>query len=545
MKKLLLLSLFFSGFMLNAQEFFLKDSIKGIWGLKDVNGKIIPSVAYYCQGEYPVFSEGLAMMYKFIPDDRIDSLAVWGYINVSGDVSIPFKYNHAENFNDGVAFANIVITEKDGTFIENKNIILDKTGKEHPLSEEYRNIQLFHEGIAIVSNDLRFCHGKWGFIDSLGREITPLKYDQVWEFSEGLAAVNIGAIGCEGGKWGFIDKKGKVVIPIKYDYVGMIDGGYDLFGFQFGKAIVGLGKESFYIDKKGVLSKIPTRKEENNQLTDEKHKEYPIRNFSSGWYGFEDEKGNRIATGFDMAYPFWDGVKIVQVKKNGKWAYLNARGDLITEFKYDDSEEFKDGCAIVSTGKNGNYAFGLIDSTGKEILALGSYDFMYDFKNGMAAVRKNKKYGYIDTKGKEIIPCIYDRTDGFNSKVAFTVLNKKEGFIDQRGKEVIPFGKYDNLKETNNGFFRFSRLGKEGLIDAEGKEIVPAKKYQSIATEFYEGLAMVYDQNHKIGFINEEGKEIIPCIYDRADDFYYGEKAKVKLYNRYFYIDKNGKEIVE
>lgn len=546
MKKLLLLSMLFSALTLHAQEFFLKDSLKGIWGLKDVNGKIISSVAYYCEEKYPVFSEGLAAMYKFVPDNRIDSLSVWGFIDEAGNVIIPFKYNSAESFSNGIARVSIVKTEQDGTFIENENFLIDKKGNEHKLSSIYKRMHAFQEGIAVVSDtEFGWCNGKWGFIDSLGQEITPLKYDQVWEFSEGLAAVNIGSIECQGGKWGFIDKKGKEVIPLIYDYVGMIDGGYDLFGFQFGRAIVGQGEKSFYINKKGVLSKIPPRKEEDEQVTKEKYKESPIRTFNNGKYGFNDQNGKIIVPAkYDMAYSFSNGITIVQVKLNGKWAYINSRGEEITAFKYDKAEHFVDGCAIVATGKNGNYAFGLIDSTGAEILALGSYDFMFHFKNGLAAVEKNNKYGYINTKGKEIIPCIYDRSDGFNSKLAFTLLNGKEGFIDQTGKEVVPFGKYKNLRELNNGFIEFKVYGKTGLLNTEGQEILPAKKYSSISPEFHDGLAMVYGQNNKIGYINEEGQEIIPCIYDRADDFYNG-KAEVKLYDRYFYIDKTGKEIVE
>ena len=65
---------------------------------------------------------------------------------------------------------------------------------------------------------------KWGFCDKNKKIVIPLKYDAVYPFWEGLAAVNIGAESYEGGavsggKWGFIDKTGKEVIPLKYDCV--------------------------------------------------------------------------------------------------------------------------------------------------------------------------------------------------------------------------------------------------------------------------------------------------------------------------------------
>src|SRR5690606_31841971 len=45
------------------------------------------------------------------------------------------------------------------------------------------------------------------------------KYDSVWEFTEGLAAVY------KDDKWGFIDNTGKVVIPIIYDEVDIFSEG--------------------------------------------------------------------------------------------------------------------------------------------------------------------------------------------------------------------------------------------------------------------------------------------------------------------------------
>ena len=57
--------------------------------------------------------------------------------------------------------------------------------------------------------------GKWGFKDAAGQIVIAAKYDMVREFSEGMVAVNLGAVKSkimnhdpEGGKWGFIDMRG-------------------------------------------------------------------------------------------------------------------------------------------------------------------------------------------------------------------------------------------------------------------------------------------------------------------------------------------------
>lgn len=45
--------------------------------------------------------------------------------------------------------------------------------------------------------------GKYGFVDKMGKEVIPPKFDFAFRFQEGLAPVRIN------GKWGVIDKTGK------------------------------------------------------------------------------------------------------------------------------------------------------------------------------------------------------------------------------------------------------------------------------------------------------------------------------------------------
>ena len=104
---------------------------------------------YDCLDEY---SEGLA---------RVCNDYDWGFIDKSGTLVIPCKYNYAYFFREGLA------------------------------------------GVKL--------NGKYGFVDKSGTEVIPCKYDEAFSFSEGLACV------CLNDKWGFIDKSGTLVIPCKYD----------------------------------------------------------------------------------------------------------------------------------------------------------------------------------------------------------------------------------------------------------------------------------------------------------------------------------------
>ena len=56
--------------------------------------------------------------------------------------------------------------------------------------------------------------GKWGFVDINGKPICEFIYDDVRDFSEGIAAVKIG------DKWGYINEQGDEICEIRYDAVG-------------------------------------------------------------------------------------------------------------------------------------------------------------------------------------------------------------------------------------------------------------------------------------------------------------------------------------
>ena len=75
------------------------------------------------------------------------------------------------------------------------------------------------------------------------------------------------------------------------------------------------------------------------------------------------------------------------------------------------------------------------------------YDKAISFSEGLAAVKNKDKYGFIDIKGNQVVPCIYDEV--YNSANLYTYYRfsnglarvkkaGKWGFIDKRGNEVIP-----------------------------------------------------------------------------------------------------------
>lgn len=255
-------------------------------GFIDWTGKVVVPAKYDGAGD---FTEGFAAVWK---NDKV------GFIDKTGKEVVPVSYDMAQNFSEG--FAAVMKNNKIG--------FVDKTGKEVIPCAYSNSAAGFSEGLAAVEKG-----GKWGFIDKTGKEAIPFQYDTVYSFSEGLAVVE------KNGKMGYIDKTGQEAFPCQYDYV---------YSFSDGLAMVAKNNKGGYIDKTGK-EVIPPQ------------------------YDFSKEFCNGLAP----------------VMKNNKWGFINKNGELVVPFQYDDAAPFSEGFAWVVKSGNG----GFIDKTGKEVVEPKTY----------------------------------------------------------------------------------------------------------------------------------------------------------------------------
>ena len=348
----------------------------------------------------------------------------------TGDVVIPFKYDW-------------IYSEEEGMFvvgIGDKYSLLN--GKGEKITDiKYREVGKFKGGRARVG---KYENGemKYGYIDRNGKEIVPIKYDDGADFSEGLACVEVG------GKIGFIDKRGKEVIKIKYKYWHCYNEVADytpISNFRCGLACVIIGNKWGYINKKGKVV-IPAK--------------------------------------YDKAYRFSENRAFVCI--GDKYGYIDKKGNIIGSLKYDYTVfdlDFREGCAKVYKARQTSFdgEFGIINKNGKEIVTIGKYDELGYFSEGRALVKKGEKYGYVNNKGKLVIPLKYDAASDFRENLALVQIGNKMGYINKNGKIVIPL-KYD------------------------------------YASDFRDNLAWVRLGN-KMGYINKKGKLKISAKFDETDDF--------------------------
>jgi hypothetical protein len=315
------------------------------------------------------------------------------------------------------------------TFEENGKIgILNNKGKKITTAkydkyiiiddEEYSFIATFYEGLCSV-----FINNKMGFIDLNGKEVTPIEFSYVRDFTvDGIAAVQ------KDGKWGFINRKGKQIVPLVYDMV---------LNFKNGKAIVILDKKINFIDTKG--EKISNL----NYSLYNKYKEgsLTIINNDIRQFGFMGTGG--ILPNFYDKIAFFENADYILVKLNKKVGIINLNAKEIIPPIYDEFGSF-DGKYFYLWK---NHKEGIIDNEGR-IISPFVYGSIRPFSEGLSLVKldlvfvpnKNKnedeRYGYIDENGKEVIPRIYDNAWDFNNGKAKVNIANREFYIDKSGKEI-------------------------------------------------------------------------------------------------------------
>jgi DNA-binding transcriptional regulator/RsmH inhibitor MraZ len=297
------------------------------------------------------FHDGRAVIYFKKEDGNPDVNAFSvGYIDETGRMVIPARFDAAFDFSEGLAY---VESKGTGAFINRQGqtvITLPKKMSAALDSFAYG----FHEGRAAVRID-----GDYGFVDRTGRLLCK-GYTRVASFSEGLAAVAV-----DWGipaKYGFINTKGELVIPARFAAVLAGHNIGALSHFSEGLASVRVGEEYGFIDKSGQFV-IPLK--------------------------------------FSFAGDFSEGLAFVRVGEQA--GYINKSGEwaITSEEKILKGEKFKEGLAAVGFDRGTGY----LNHTGKIII---QPQFLEggEFVGGVAAIDFRMAPGlyYIDKTGKAIWP---------------------------------------------------------------------------------------------------------------------------------------------
>lgn len=178
------------------------------------------------------------------------------------------------------------------------------------------------------------------------------------------------------------------------------------------------------------------------------------------------------------------------------------------------------------------------------------YVVIKNFHEGFAAVaNKDGKWGYINSKGEEVIPCKYESAFEFSEGLACVYVSKDNQsveFIDERGNVVIKgyfgYGYYAPLGFVNGKCFVFDKDENELWIDKEGKKVDEPQ----IVDEDYESDGTVkFEVDDKVGVKDSLGNVLVSAKYSFVDNFSQGLAVAQLLCGDkviYGYVDKKGND---
>ncbi|WP_146549001.1 WG repeat-containing protein [Rummeliibacillus suwonensis] len=210
-----------------------------------------------------------------------------------------------------------------------------------------------------------------------------------------------------------------------------------------------------------------------------------------------------------VVQPF--GSKLLAVKLEEKWGYMNSKGKMVIPAIFEDAHNFHEELASV---KN-NGKWGYIDTNGEFIVKAEYEEAAPAFHESYTQVAKKGKWGIINKRGKIIIPLKYAETCAVGEGLTPIKIGGKYGFMNMKGKMVIP-AKYTHAYNFQNGLAPVKSKGKWGYINKSGKLIIP---YKYIDVEsFNKGYARVVLQkanNYFYGVINQKGKTVLEIKYNQ------------------------------
>ena len=148
--------------------------------------------------------------------------------------------------------------------------------------------------------------------------------------------------------------------------------------------------------------------------------------------------------------------KVASIKAT-EGASINKTNNLTKEIDVN-----KAGEPLFKNKKDGKYGF--VNAKGEQVVEC-KFDRVDDFREGLAAVREDYKWGYINTKGEQVVECKFDRVDDFSEGLVGVMKDGKWRYINTKGNFIV-HDEYNNKIEVS-GKFDYVCDFREGLAEVK------------------------------------------------------------------------------
>jgi hypothetical protein len=200
--------------------------------------------------------------------------------------------------------------------------------------------------------------------------------------------------------------------------------------------------------------------------------------------------------------------------------------------------------------------------TGRIIIP-AQYLHAWNFSEGLGAVVKNNKVGFINDRGKEIIPLKFHYHCGYDNRIDFlfkdgccTMTDSlgKHGLIDKTGKWLIE-PQYDYIQNPEFGYRKVKLGDKYGLLDIN-RQWKFQVKYDGI-TVLKDGF-LLFNDGIQQQVASGGSTVVLPFVYDETNLLHYnsgkvndaGEDILIKsdyivfsIHEKWGLLDKDGEMV--
>lgn len=382
---------------------FLRIRIADKWGFLSEDN------AYFISPKYDFvepFSEGLAVV-------TINSKV--GFISKTGEQKIEAKFDDAYSFQNG--YAVVELDEKFGlinrsgefvvpanyeglgniieglSFFESNNEgygYFDRKGLVR-LKPEYTDAGNFDNGIAMVSKN-----DNYGVIDEFGTTFIPFMYQEINKLDSNHFGVK------SQDYWGVLNLKQDTILPFVYSYIGYVDSNLFIVEKDF--------KFNFW---NRTTNKIVS------EVWFENYPEYRVLGkFKKGYAKIKTDKGYNFINnnGLLLFTKYYDNLgeynTHIAFEKEGKWGYLNQKGQVIVQPSYDKTISFNREGGIVDLWP----LKGIVDGSGSLLLDVYYEDFTF-ITDSLCIVKSRGRYGLITTQKDTVLAIEHKNIEPYSNSV--------------------------------------------------------------------------------------------------------------------------------
>jgi hypothetical protein len=509
--------------------------LKGAWGVLNLNNERVTSPLY---SALTVGDGSLLVASKQSQALKIST----GCIGTNGEIVIPFEYTGVTQ----VHSLRIVAFVRDGNAF--KHGLIDLENKVL-IPFQYRNIY----PIGTLRYAVEDFKGKIALFSENGRQISGFTIDSISHFNSNLAVLY------EAGKKGLINREGELVSEAKYRdiqisqnvvKVRMPDEWHVLKANNATDEIIGadsivsLSEKRFKIGNAGIVKLVD---ENLKPISDEIFSD--VSQFKNGLAIFQS--ANRY------------GV----LKKNGK-SVLKAQFQKII---------LSDDYILTLERSTDKLSWSLRDTLGRKLHSK-TYEQILDKQSSIFPVMKNGYWGAINSKGIEIVACVYDsileiadNQLAVKFKGQYGIISLKEEWLaypqpnpvrlinqDRYWKQVdktiflcsfkgtVLYFTINRIEMKDTHFIEYIHPGGTWTIDFDGRiinrQLPPDEPAEKIfpSTEGLRGIK----KNGKFGFIDDQGRLRVANRYENIMPFSEG-LAAIKIRNKWGFINRDEKIIIQ